>query len=142
MKLFSKEWIRQFIKFCLIGGSNLVVSYIAYLAVLKVIDNLFLANLAAFFAGIINSFIWNNIWVFRRKADETRNPWAVLGKMFVMYAATGIVLNYFLLLLWVEVCGISKGVAPIINSILGIPINFVVSKFWCFKVKKKETTEE
>lgn len=137
-KILEKEWVKQFIKFGLIGGSNTVVSYIAYVITIFLVDNIFLANLMSYVWGTINSYIWNNLWVFKKKEDEKRNPWLVLGKLFIMYAGTGIVLNYFLLLLWIDVLGIPKLIAPILNSAFGIPINFLVSKFWCFKDIKKE----
>lgn len=137
-KILEKEWVKQFIKFGLIGGSNTIVSYIAYVITIFLVDNLFLANLMSYVWGTINSYIWNNLWVFKKKDDEKRNPWIVLGKLFIMYAGTGIVLNYFLLILWIDVLGIPKLIAPILNSAFGIPINFIVSKFWCFRDKKKE----
>ena len=136
--MFTKENVRQVIRFCIIGGSNIVVAYIAYLIILWITDYLFAANFAGYFFSTINSFFWNNIWVFKKKDDEERNPWIALLKMFLMYAFTGIVLNYILLLLWINVLGISEVIAPMINSLLGIPINFLISKLWCFKSKKKD----
>lgn len=133
----NKQSIKQFIQFCMVGGTNLVAAYIFYYFALNLTENLFVANFAGYFFSTINSFLWNNIWVFRKDENETRNPWLALLKLFITYAATGIVLNYFLLLLWVDVLGVTKLIAPIFNSIIDIPINFFVSKLWCFKTKKK-----
>lgn len=135
--MFGKENLKQVIRFCLIGVSNTIVAYVAYLIVLQLTDFLFLANFSGYFFSTINSFVWNNAWVFKRKEDEVRNPWIALMRLFIMYAFTGIVLNYLLLLLWVNLLGISDKIAPLINSVLGIPINFLISKFWCFKSRKK-----
>lgn len=82
-KILEKEWVKQFIKFGLIGGSNTVVSYIAYVITIFLVDNLFLANLMSYVWGTINSYIWNNLWVFKKKDDEKRNPWIVLGKLLL-----------------------------------------------------------
>lgn len=134
----NMKTIKQVIKFCIVGVGNTIVAYVAYLSALKITGYLFVANFLGFFFSTINSFLWNNVWVFKKKEDEKRNPWIALLKMFMMYAFTGIVLNYFLLLLWVNILGISDVIAPLINSVLGIPINFLISKLWCFKSKKKD----
>ena len=131
--MFTKDNIKQFLGFGIVGISNVVAAYIAYLILLKLTGVLFWANFAGYVFSTINSFLWNNVWVFKKKDDEERNPWIALLKMFMMYAFTGIVLNYILLLLWINVLGISEVIAPMINSLLGIPINFLISKLWCFK---------
>lgn len=136
--MVTKDNVRQFIEFCIIGASNTIVAYVTYLIVIKLTGYLFIANFAGYAFSTVNSFLWNNAWVFKKKEDERRNPLVALIKLFIMYAFTGIILNYFLLLLWINVLGISEFIAPIINSIIGIPINFLVSKFWCFKSQKKE----
>lgn len=135
--MVTKDNVRQFIEFCIIGASNTIVAYVTYLIVIKLTGYLFIANFAGYAFSTVNSFLWNNAWVFKKKEDERRNPLVALIKLFIMYAFTGIILNYFLLLLWINVLGISEFIAPIINSIIGIPINFLVSKFWCFKSQKK-----
>lgn len=137
----NREWIRQFIKFCIIGGSNVAVAYVAYLAALKLTGILFVSTFSGYVFSTLNSFFWNNGWVFKKDEGERRSWVKALARMFFMYAATGIFLNYFLLLVWVKVLGISEIIAPVINSIIGIPINFLVSKFWCFKAEKDGSEE-
>jgi len=38
-----------------------------------------------------------------------------------------------LLYLWVDIVGISNIIAPLINIIMIIPLNFLLNKLWVFK---------
>ena len=51
------------------------------------------------------------------------------------YAFTGLFLNSVLSILWVEIVGLPKLIAPIINLLVSVPINFLLNKFWTFKQK-------
>ena len=66
---------------------------------------------------------------------EQRSIWKALLKTYVSYGFTGIILNNILLVLWVRVIGINKMLAPIINLIINIPINFFMNKLWAFGKK-------
>lgn len=56
----------QFGKYLLVGGGNTLLT-IVVIAVLKSClgVNLWIANMAGYVAGMINSFLWNKLWVFR-----------------------------------------------------------------------------
>ena len=72
----------------------------------------------------------------RNKEDgEERNIWAALFKTYVSYGFTGLILNNILSVLWVSVLHISKMLAPIINLVISIPINFFMNKLWAFSKK-------
>ena len=45
----------------------------------------------------------------------------------------GLFLNSILSLVWVEVFHRSKVIAPIINLLISVPLNFIMNKFWAFK---------
>lgn len=46
---------------------------------------------------------------------------------------TGLFLNTVLSVLWVQILGISKMIAPIVNLLISVPLNFIMNKFWAFK---------
>lgn len=56
----------------------------------------------------------------------------MLLKTYAAYALTGILLNNILSWLWIERFDISKYVAPLINLIISVPLNFVINKLWTF----------
>jgi len=43
-----------------------------------------------------------------------------------------------LLIFWVKVLHISEFIAPILNLLISVPLNFVINKYWAFKSSKKE----
>ena len=149
-KLMRKEMTQQvrntfseFIKFGLVGVSNTIVSYCLYALSLQIFLklNLFpstdyiIANIISFLLSVLRSFYWNNKYVFKLNEGEQRSIWKALLKTYVSYGFTGIILNNILLVLWVRVIGINKMLAPIINLIINIPINFFMNKLWAFGKK-------
>ena len=150
-KLLKKDMTEQvrstfteFIKFGLVGVSNTIVSYLLYAVTLQVLIKLnifpafdyIIANIVSFLLSVLWSFYWNNKYVFKLKDGEERSIWRALLKTYVSYGVTGIVLNKILLFLWVDTLGIHKMVAPIINLVINIPINFFMNKLWAFSKKK------
>jgi putative flippase GtrA len=135
------EGFLQFVKFGIIGLSNTAVSYVLYLATLFFLQSrgwlpkadYLVGNVVGFVLSVLWSFYWNRKFVFR--AEEGRQiPWLqALIKTYISYAFTGLFLNSLLSVLWVEVFGMSKVYAPILNLVISVPLNFVLNKFWAFR---------
>jgi putative flippase GtrA len=45
-----------------------------------------------------------------------------------------------MLLLWIEVqlFGVNKVIAPVVNLLITIPLNFLINKFWTFRNGEKQ----
>lgn len=135
------EAFMQFVKFGIVGFSNTVLSYVLYVLSLLLFRKLeilpnngyLVAQAIAFVISVLWSFYWNNKLVFTLQEGEERLLWKALIKTFVSYSFTGLFLNSILLLLWVEVIYISEFIAPIINLLVSVPLNFVINKFWAFR---------
>lgn len=135
------EAFMQFVKFGIVGFSNTVLSYVLYVLSLLLFRKLeilpnngyLVAQAIAFVISVLWSFYWNNKLVFTLQEGEERLLWKALIKTFVSYSFTGLFLNSILLLLWVEVIYISEFIAPIINLLVSVPLNFVINKFWTFR---------
>ncbi|WP_448753773.1 GtrA family protein [Agathobacter sp.] len=131
----------QFIKFGIVGVSNTVISYILYAVclmllrsgnILSAVDYI-IAQVVQFVLSVLWSFYWNNKFVFELKNGEKRSIWKSLIKTYISYSFTGLFLSSILLVLWVQVLGISEFIAPIINLLISVPLNFIINKFWAFK---------
>lgn len=130
----------QFIKFGIVGVSNTLVSYLLNLLCLFVLDkynvayDYVIANTVAFVLSVLWSFYWNERFVFTKQNEDYKsNKFVRLLKMYLSYGFTGIILNNVLSFLWISVLGISKVIAPLINSAVGVPINYVINKKWTFE---------
>ena len=131
-----KKLFEQFIKFGLVGVSNTAISYGAYTLLTYFGVPYVLSNIVAFVVSVLNSFFWNNRYVFKKNENEARNTWFVLFKTFLAYGSTGLVLSNVLLVLLVEKVHMNKYIAPLLILVITIPLNFVLNKCWAFKSKK------
>ena len=134
----------QFIKFGIVGFTNTLIGYLVYTVSLKIFrcfrvfpqTDYFFAQLLMFLLSVLWSFYWNNKYVF--VSESKRTWWKTFLKTYIAYAGTGIVLGNLLMLLWVEVLGISEVIAPLFSLVITIPLNFVINKFWSFGDGGKE----
>ena len=105
--------LAQFIKFGLVGVSNTAVSMAVYYIFLWISPDLYMVgSVLGTILSIANAFFWNDT--------------------YVSYGGTSILSN---VLLWIEVTffSVSKTIAPIVNLLVTIPLNFIINKLWTFK---------
>lgn len=139
----KKEALVQFIKFGFVGLSNTLLYYVIYLIVLLIFKpfsfkwDYIAGNFTSFFISVAWSFYWNNKYVFTVEEGRKRNLFLSLIKTYLSYAFTGILLTNVLSVLCVDIVGIPKEIAPIINLTISVPLNFLINKFWAFRTKKK-----
>lgn len=143
-KNISKErWSNfvQFIKFGIVGLTNTIISYVLYVLILNMLSGMglfskidyLIAQFLSFILSVLWSFYWNNKFVFRANTQGKKNIFFSLVKTYISYAFTGLFLNAVFSYIWVEILGISKYFAPLINLIISVPLNFLLNKCWAFK---------
>ena len=137
----KRQTFKEFLQFGLVGVSNTIISYLLYVVTLLLVSksgvkfDYIIANIVSWLLSVLWSFYWNTKFVFKKEEGEKRNIWAALFKTYVSYGFTGLILNNILSVLWVSVLHISKMLAPIINLVISIPINFFMNKLWAFGKK-------
>ena len=137
----KRQTFKEFLQFGLVGVSNTIISYLLYVVTLLLVSksgvkfDYIIANIVSWLLSVLWSSYWNNKFVFKKEEGEKRNIWAALFKTYVSYGFTGLILNNILSVLWVSVLHISKMLAPIINLVISIPINFFMNKLWAFGKK-------
>lgn len=137
-----ESWL-QFVKFGLVGALNTVLSYIitevGYYLLRIPLDNetlaLQISQTVAFIITVFISFLINSALVFKKEEGQTRNPWKTLVKTYIAYSFTGIFLNNVLLYVEVSLLHISPLIAPLLNLIVDVPINFFMNKLWAYKTE-------
>lgn len=136
----GREGFFQLVKFGIVGCSNTIISYAIYtfglLGIRSVVSFRFdylVAQILAFVVSVFWSYIWNSRTVFTVSDGESRSFWRSLAKTYVSYSFTGLFLSSILLWLWVNVFLVSEFLAPIINLIITVPLNFFINKYWTFK---------
>ena len=137
-----ESWV-QFIKFGMIGLLNTVLNYIitevGYFLLRGPVHNdtvsLQISQTIGFIITVFISFMLNSTFVFKEDEGKTRNPWLTLLKTYVAYSVTGIFLNNILIYIEIKILNMSALIAPIINVIIDVPVNFFINKLWAYKTK-------
>ncbi|MDE7434570.1 MAG: GtrA family protein [Lachnospiraceae bacterium] len=148
MKLTEDRWqgLMQFVKFGIVGVSNSVLSYVLYALSLFVLQkaeiavewNYLIAQAISFVLSVLWSFYWNQKYVFVLEDGKQRSMFKALLKTYVSYSFTGLFLNSVFLSLWIQVLHISEYIAPVINLVINVPVNFLINKFWAFRNEEKQ----
>ena len=136
-------WMVQFIKFGIVGVSNTLISLgVYYLCVYAFKWHYQVGNVLGFVISVTNAYYWNSRYVFKMGAHRSfKEHTLAYMKTITAYGGT-FLLSTVLLWLWVEALGISEAIAPIINLLITIPLNYVINKFWTFKKSKKNLPNE
>ena len=154
INVFIKAWLAlagryafvrsffQFVKFGLVGLSNTAISYAIYTVAVLAGAHYLVASVLAFVLSVLNSFLLNNRFVFKKAEGQQRNPLLALLKTYASYSITGLVLSNILLVLLVQKAGISEFVAPLITYAVTIPLNFLMNKFWAFRSTDTQSAAE
>lgn len=117
----------QFIKFGLVGISNLAVSWTIYYGLLFFDTNYLVANVLGWIFGVFNSYCWNNFYVFKHKKMNMQS----LFKTYCTYLLS-FILGTLMLFILVELCNVSEYIAPLISIIISVPFNFYLNKYWVY----------
>lgn len=118
----------QFFRFSVIGVMNTVVGYGAYYLLLYLNVNYMLAAAISTVIGILNSFLWNKVWVFR----ATGSSLAEVIKFSAVYIG-GLVINLLFLPVLVEGLHIDPRIAQLFFLLILPFLTFFGLKYWSFK---------
>lgn len=140
IKLSEAQYNRmvRFIKFSLVGVSNTLISYSIYIIFIKIGMHYMYGNIVGFIVSVLNAVYWNNKYVFKRKTEENRYILITIIKSFISYGATSFFIGSILLFIWIDILHISEIIAPILNLLITIPLNFIANKVWIFKIKERK----
>ena len=129
--------IRQFLKFGLVGISNTVVGLTIYYLFIWIRNDIVMAMVGqavGWFVSVANSFLWNRKFVFNESNEVW---WRALLKMYAGYAFS-ILVSLMLTYIQVQWLNVSTIIAPLVNLIVTVPLNFFITKYWSFKNNRGE----
>jgi putative flippase GtrA len=114
--------VRQIVLFLIVGGSNTILTYVVYLALLRVAHYAW-AFTGAFIVGLIFTGLLNIRVTF------ARHPTVAACVGFAAYYCLYYVFALLLLRVLVDHVGVDEHYAPIVMLPIVVPINFVVTRF-------------
>jgi len=121
--------IRLFLKFCLVGCSNVIVTLTAFYILYNFFAiNYLIASILAYSLGIVNSFTWNRLWTFRIRKSDVKREFA----RFLTVNLIGLGMNVCIMFLLVDVICANALVSQVIAVGLVLVFNFSLVRFWVF----------
>lgn len=127
LKIFLSK---EFILFVIIGVINTFNGVIFSMIYSKFLD----ANLAfvvGYISGIFISYILNSYVTFKEKLEFSK-----FIKFAISYIPNFIIQNIVVLVVF-NIMGLNKLIAYILAAIIGVPVTFILMKFFAFKEKDK-----
>lgn len=119
--------MKKFIKFGLVGVLNTLITIIIFNLLRAAGIDMIKANIIGFIFGMINSYFWNNIWVFKSNSKDI----ATIFK-FIVVNLIVMGINTVILILLVENIGINEIIAQVVALTITTAINFIGNKVWTF----------
>ena len=132
-KTFLKsDTCKKFIKFAITGVINTLVDFAVYSLVRWLTQNEYIAQTAGYFCGIVNSYIINRSWTFRKEkagffSSQLVKFLVVNGITFGLSMGATWLFNDFMQLHWI----IAKLLVVAITTV----VNFTLSNLWAFRKK-------
>ena len=122
-------FVKQFVKFGIVGVSNTLISLGVYYVLVYLSVYYILAHVASFVVSVCNAYFWNSRYVFSKKGGSEVKPFI---RTFVVYGGT-FLLSTGLLYVMVEMLFVSEWLAPLLNLCVTVPLNFLLNKYWAFR---------
>lgn len=126
MTLKSNSFLKKltgfsFARFLVSGGANTALTYAAYLLLLNVFSYK-VAYTTSYVTGILLAFVLNRYYVFKSHRGATSAIFLPLIYL-IQYA-----LSVVIIWAWVENFGFNVLLAPLISTLLTIPVTFTLSR--------------
>lgn len=120
--------MRELIKFGVVGVGNTVLTIIFFNIFVFFQINFLIANIIAYFIGMLNSYHWNKTWVF--KANQAQRE-AFYKFIIVNLFVLGI--NNLVLYFGVNMLHFSPFISQMMGTVVGMAVNFLLNRSWTFK---------
>ncbi|RJE84668.1 GtrA family protein [Paenibacillus sp. 1011MAR3C5] len=133
--------IKQFLTFSVIGGLNTIIDMAVFTLLIVVHTHYSIAQIAAYAAGMLNSYIMNSVFTFRSEtAGSGKRGGATRMLRFMLWNLFMLGVSLLLLVIATEWAGLHELVGKAIVTVLVVALNFYGSKRWVFAGRKPVET--
>lgn len=132
----NRPYIKQFVKFGMVGALNTVVDYALFASLTMVFHWFYLvANAVSFSIAVTNSYVLNRRWTFR-----SDNPnWRGEAVKFFIVNIIGLGMSEALLFVFVEHFSSHTLFAKALAIVVVLFWNFLGTRFWAFRKKPNQS---
>lgn len=130
LKYCDKKTLWQLIRFGIVGVINTLITLAVIYLLQEVLDVKYTtANLAGYVTGVINSFFWSKLWVFKKlNSNFIREAVLFLISFGVCYG-----IQFVSLLVLVELLHIPDLWAQLLGMVVYTLCNFIMNRCITFK---------
>jgi len=133
-----KGSLSLFTRFITVGVSNTIIDFFVFFLLVHIGSTYLISQIAAYIAGMINSFIWNRLWTFKI-SDKLKINEVI---RFVLINLLALSTTFFLLTYLHEESRWPLLVSKVFATGGGICITFIGSRFWVFREKEQQQLQE
>jgi dolichol-phosphate mannosyltransferase len=133
--------LRQFVKFCLVGGSGVVVDMaVLHLLAVALSWNVTLSKVCSAEAAMLSNFLWNEVWTFGGAGGRAGEHRGLARRLWRFHAICGAGIGLAVLLLHLFHSGL--GINLYLANLLAIGLvtlwNFWLNALFNWRVTVKE----
>ncbi|WP_165861453.1 GtrA family protein [Paenibacillus paeoniae] len=129
--------IKQFLTFSIIGGLNTLIDMAVFTLLIVVHTHYSIAQIAAYAAGMLNSYMMNSIFTFRNETAASDKRGGVSRMLrFLLWNLCMLAVSLLLLVFATEWIGLHELAGKAIVTVLIVALNFYGSKKWVFAGRK------
>ncbi|WP_346696105.1 GtrA family protein [Barnesiella viscericola] len=130
LKKYDKNTLWQLVRFGIVGVINTLITLVVIYILQELLHVKYtVANLAGYIAGVINSFFWSKLWVFKKlNSNFMREAVLFLVSFGICYG-----IQFVALLLLVEVLHMADTWAQLVSMVVYTLCNFALNKCITFK---------
>jgi dolichol-phosphate mannosyltransferase len=139
IKIVKEFELPRFLKFCLVGGSGILVNMFFFWIFYKKLEiySLF-ASFLAIQIAILNNFIWNDKWTWREKRKPgIKNFFKRLGKFAITSNLTSASGNLLGIWFFLNILKWHYLFANFLAISLGVILNFLINHYWTYSLKNE-----
>jgi dolichol-phosphate mannosyltransferase len=132
--MWRKGEMLRFVKFCLVGGSGVVVNEGLLWLFTEKVGLPYLASAAiAIETSILSNFVLNNYFTFRQRNEPGIKAFFIRMWKFNMVSLAGLGINLGVLALFTEVFGIYYLLANLVGITVAFLWNYLVNTWWTWR---------
>lgn len=133
----------QFIRFCIVGGSGVVVDMVALFVLVdfRMLGwNVIVGKIGAAEVAMLNNFFWNELWTFRNVVEQAKG--GVVRRLICFHAVCGIGIG--LAVLFIHLFHFALGFNLYVANLLAILLvtfwNYWINAIFNWKVSREKLT--
>lgn len=130
--MLNRKNLLQLLRFCVVGIGNTAVDLGVFFALNFAGVPYLIAQVLAYSAGVVNSFVLNRKWTFR---VEGKTNWGEMSG-FLMVNLSSLLLSSLLLFILYDTCHMQLWISKLAATGLCMLVNFTASRLWVFNVRK------